>query len=59
MNIFAHPTNVNMENRIIVIDLYEMGEQLQPNALVVTLGAAQNRVVSNRKKGKYLSLIHI
>lgn len=53
LNVFAHPTNVNMDNRIIVIDLYEMGEQLRPTGLVVTLEAIQNRVASNRKKGKY------
>lgn len=53
LNVFAHPTNVDMDNRIVVIDLYEMGEQLRPTALVVTLEAIQNRVAANRKKGKY------
>lgn len=53
LNIFAHPTNVNMDSRIVAIDLYEMGEQLRPTALVVTLEAIQNRVAANRKKGKY------
>ena len=53
LNIFAHPTNVNMDSRIVAIDLYEMGEQLRPTALVVTLEAIQNRVATNRKKGKY------
>lgn len=53
LNIFAHPTNVDMNSRIVTIDLYEMGEQLRPTALVVTLEAIQNRVASNRRKGKY------
>lgn len=53
LNIFAHPTNVDMGSRIAAIDLYEMGEQLRPTALVVTLEAIQNRVIANRKKGKY------
>jgi hypothetical protein len=53
LNVFAHPTNVDLNNRIVAIDLYEMGEQLRPTALVVTLEAVQNRVISNRKKGKY------
>lgn len=53
LNVFAHPTNVDMDNRVVVIDLYEMGEQLRPTALVVTLEAIQNRVAENRKKGKY------
>ena len=53
LNVFAHPGNVNMDSRIVVLDLYEMGEQLRPTALVVTLEAIQNRVMENRKKGKY------
>ena len=53
MNVFAHPTNVNMDNRLVVLDLYEMGEQLRPTALVVTLEAIQNRVMENRKRGKF------
>ena len=53
LNVFAHPGNVDMNNRLTVIDLYEMGEQLRPTALVVTLEAIQNRVMENRKRGKY------
>lgn len=53
LNVFAHPTNVNLDSRIVAIDLYEMGEQLRPTALVVTLEAIQNRVAANRRKGKY------
>ena len=40
LNVFAHPGNVDMDSRIVVLDLYEMGEQLRPTALVVTLEAA-------------------
>ena len=53
LNVFAHPGNVDMDNRLVVLDLYEMGEQLRPTALVVTLEAIQNRVMENRRKGKY------
>ena len=53
LNVFAHPGNVDMNSRIITQDLYEMGEQLRPTALVVTLEAIQNRVMENRKRGKY------
>ncbi len=52
LNVFAHPTNVDINNRIVVLDLYEMGEQLRPTALVVALEAIQNRVMENRKRGK-------
>ena len=53
LDVFAHPTNVEMSNRIVCIDLYEMGEQLRPTAQVVTLETTQNRVAANRKRGKY------
>ena len=53
LNMFAHETNVNMENRIVAFDLYEMGEQLKPTALNVVLEAIQNRVAANRLAGKY------
>ena len=53
LNVFAHPGNVDMNSRIITLGLYEMGEQLRPTALVVTLEAIQNRVMENRKRGKY------
>lgn len=53
LNIFSHSSNVNTDNRIICYDLYEMGDQLRPTALVVTLDAIQNRVIANRAKGKY------
>lgn len=53
MNVFAHKTNVQTNNRIVTLDLYEMGEQLRPSALVVALEAVQNRVVENRRKGKF------
>ena len=53
LNVFAHPGNVDMNSRIVTFDLYEMGEQLRPTALVVTLEAIQNRVMENRKRGKF------
>ena len=53
LNVFAHLSNVDVNSRIMVLDLYEMGEQLRPTALVVALDAIQNRVMENRKRGKY------
>ena len=53
LNVLAPPPNVDMNSRIVVLDLYEMGEQLRPTALVVALEAIQNRVMENRKRGKY------
>ena len=53
LNMFAHETNVDISNRLITFDLYEMGEQLKPTALNVTLETIQNRVAANRLAGKY------
>ena len=53
LNMFAHETNVDISNRIVSFDLYEMGEQLKPTALNVTLETIQNRVAANRLAGKY------
>lgn len=53
LNMFAHETNVDMDSRIIVFDLYEMGDQLKPTALNVTMETIQNRVATNRLTGKY------
>lgn len=53
LNMFAHETNVDMDNRLIVFDLYEMGEQLKPTALNVTMETIQNRVATNRLAEKY------
>ena len=53
LNMFAHGTNVDIANRLIAFDLYEMGEQLKPTALNVALETIQNRVATNRLAGKY------
>jgi len=51
LNVFAHPTNVDLSNRITVLDLYEMGDQLRPTGLTVALETIKNRVMQNRKRG--------
>lgn len=53
LNMFAHETNVDIENRIVTFDLYEMGEQLKPTGLNVSMETIQNRVAANRLAGKY------
>lgn len=53
LNMFAHETNFDIDNRIVCFDLYEMGEQLKPTALNVVLETIQNRVAANRLAGKY------
>ena len=48
---FAQPTNVDTKARIIAYDIRELGEQLMPLGMLVTLDAIYNRVIQNWKKG--------
>ncbi|MCI8602397.1 MAG: TraE family protein [Oscillospiraceae bacterium] len=52
LNTFAQPTNVDTKARIISYDIRELGEQLLPVGMLVTLDAIFNRVIQNWKKGK-------
>ena len=45
-------TNVDTKARIIAYDIRELGEQLMPIGMLVTLDAIFNRVIQNWKKGK-------
>lgn len=52
LNTFAQKTNVNTKSRIIAYDIRELGEQLMPLGMLVTLDSIFNRVIQNWKKGK-------
>ena len=52
LNVFAHPTNVDTQNRIIVYDIRDLGSQLKPMGLLVITDAMINRVSENCKIGK-------
>ena len=52
LNTFAQHTNVDTGARIIAYDIRELGEQLMPIGMLVTLDAIFNRVIQNWKKGK-------
>ncbi len=52
LNTFAQRTNVNTRNRIIAYDIRELGEQLMPLGMLVTLDSIFNRVIQNWKKGR-------
>ena len=51
-NVFAHQTNVNINKRFLVIDIFEMGEQLRAVGLQVILEYLWQRVIENKSKGK-------
>jgi len=52
LNVFAHPTNVNTQNRMVVYDIRDLGQQLKAMGLLVITDAMINRVAENWKKGK-------
>ena len=52
LNIFAHETNVDINNRIVSFDIYKLGRQLKTMGLLIITDAMLNRVTENHKKGK-------
>ena len=52
LDVFAHPTNVNTQSRLIVFDIFNLGSQLKTMGLLVITDAMINRVSENSKKGK-------
>ena len=54
LNSFAHPTNVNMENRLICFDIRDLPDngKAKPLGMLIVLDAIQNRVAYNRSRGK-------
>jgi type IV secretory pathway VirB4 component len=50
LNAFSHPTNVDTNSRIIVYDIFDLGEQLKSIGLLVITDAILNRVAENWKK---------
>lgn len=63
LNVFAHETNVDTQNRIVSYDIYELGKQLKTMGLLVITDAILNRVSDNYKKGKkthiFIDEIHV
>lgn len=51
LNAFAHKTNVDTNNRMIVYDIMDLGKQLKTMGLLVITDAMLNRVTDNWKKG--------
>ena len=63
LNVFAHPTNVNTQNRIVAYDILNLGSQLKTMGLLVITDAMINRVSMNWKMGKrthiYIDELHV
>ena len=52
LDIFGKQSNVNLDKRVIVFDIHELGSQLKPTGLLVITDTILNRVSVNWKKGK-------
>ena len=51
LDAFAHPTNVDADNRVVVYDILGLGEKLKTLGLLVITDAMLNRVAENWKRG--------
>ena len=52
LDAFAHETNVDVNNRMVVYDIMDLGKQLKTMGLLVITDAMLNRVTENWKKGQ-------
>ncbi len=52
LNIFNHQTNIDIENRVMVYGMRDMGEHLQRMAMMVMLENIRQRIIRNAKKGR-------
>lgn len=63
LNIFNHHTNVDVDNRLTVYGIQDLGPQLAPIAMLVMMEAIQSRIIENGKKGKatwlYIDECHV
>ena len=48
---FADQTNININKRFLVIDIFDMGEQLKAVGLQIVLEFVWQRVIENKKRG--------
>jgi len=53
LNAFAHESNVDVNRRIICYDTLELGDQMKAIGLLIMLDNIMNRVMANRRRGKY------
>ena len=53
LNLFNHPTNVDVNNRVVCYDIRDLGTQLKPAGMFIVQEQVWSRVAANREKGKY------
>jgi len=63
MDIFSKSTNVNVDSRLMVFNVRDLGEQLRQVALIIIFDFIWNRMIENKNKGHrtycYADEIHV
>ncbi len=63
MNVFAKKTNINVDNRLVVFNVRDLGDQLRQIGLIIIFDFIWNRMVRNKNKGVrtycYCDEIHV
>ena len=52
LNIFGHAGNVDLDKRVVVFNIHDLGEQLKPAGLLVITDTMLNRVTLNWQRGR-------
>lgn len=53
LSVFSHQTNVNLNKRLVVYDVKDLGKQLRTFGMTVVLDQVWNRITANRAAGKH------
>lgn len=63
MDVFAHKTNIDVDNRLVVFNVRDLGDQLRQIALIIVFDFIWNRMIENKNKGVrtycYCDEIHV
>ncbi len=51
MNVFSNPSNVNIQKRVVVYDIKDLGKNLQTLGMMIVLENLWSRVAHNRARG--------
>ncbi len=63
LNIFNHQTNVDVDNRLTVYGIRDLGAELSPITMLVMMESIQNRIIENGKRSRatwlYIDEFHV
>lgn len=58
LNTFAHPTNVNINNRVVCFNIKNLSDELRPVGMLMVLDYIWNRITANRENGR-LTIVNL